>query len=149
VLRLPLITLTLAAGCPAGGETSGETGGETGAEVDPNAPVVEEATVTCFLHTTGEQFVQWNALATVSDPQGLSTIETFGTVVIRDARGELGSVDLVCTDGSCLTSWRDHEFDIECDAIAATTYDFAFTVVDIDGHASAELIVPGEKVDEP
>ncbi len=140
---MPLIFALL--GCP--GPAPGEAG-ETAEEVDPAAPVVESARVTCFDHTTGEAFVQWAASATVSDPQGLSTIETFGTLAVSDARGDLGSVDLLCADGACTASWRDHDVDIECDAIAVTTYDFAFTVVDTDGHVSAALVVPGEVVEE-
>lgn len=65
-----------------------------------------------------------------------------------DARGDLGSVDLLCADGACTASWRDYDVDIECDDIAVTTYDFAFTVVDTDGHVSAALVVPGEVVEE-
>ncbi len=143
MLSLPL--LLALPGCPEGGESAPE---ETAAVVDSEAPVVESATVTCFQHTTGEAFVQWTGNATASDPQGLSTIETFGTLAVRDARGDLGEASLVCADGACTTSWRDHEFDIECDTIAVSTYDFAFRVVDHDGHESAELVVAGEKVEE-
>lgn len=140
---MPLIVVLLA--CPAPEPVDS---GDSAPVVDPEAPVVETARVTCAEHTTGETFTQWAGSATVTDPQGLSTIEAFGTLAVGDARGDLGSVDLLCADGACTASWRDHDIDIECDDIAVTTYDFAFTVVDTDGHVSAPLVVAGERVDE-
>lgn len=131
------------AGCMTGSDSadSGE------APVDPEAPIVESAEITCFLHTTGDTFTQWTGAATVSDPQGLSTIEPFGRVEIRDAGGDIGVVDLACADGACTTSWKDDEFDVACDTVAVTTYDFAFIVTDIDGHDSAPLVVAGRKTE--
>lgn len=141
---MPLI-LWLAA-CATGGADSDSAGG--GDVADPEAPVVESAEVTCYLHSTGDVFTQWAGAATVSDPQGLSTIEPFGRVEISDAGGDIGVADLVCADGACTTSWKDDDFDVECDTVAVTTYDFAFIVTDQDGHDSAPRVVSGTKTTE-
>jgi hypothetical protein len=121
--------------------------GDTAFVVDPAAPVMASAAVTCFEHLTGDTFTQWSGAATVSDPQGLSTIEVIGRVAISDARGDLGEAPLTCADGACTTSWRDKAYDLECDSVAATTYDFAFQAVDIDGNWSAPLVVSGERLE--
>ncbi len=118
---------------------------DTGVPVDPDAPVVESASVTCYFHTTGDTFIQWNGTATVSDQQGLGTIEALGRVDVSDAGGSIGTVALACADGSCATSWQADDLDVECDAVAVPTYDFAFVVVDIDGHESAPLVASAEK----
>lgn len=134
-------------GCPAQPDSTGFP--DTATPTDPNAPVVESAGVTCFLHETGEKYIQWTAAATVSDKQGDSTILTFGRIEMSDAGGEIGTTDLLCQEGACSGSWRDDAFDLECDAIAVTTYDFAFVVLDIDGHESAPRVVHAEKTVEP
>ncbi len=141
---MPLIVALWACATPG---DSADTG-DSAAAIDPAAPVVESAEITCFRHTTGDRFTQWAGAATVSDPQGLSTIEVLGRVELSDARGDLGTAPLTCADGACTTSWKDDDYDLECDSVAVATYDFAFVVVDQDGHESAALIVHGEKLEE-
>ncbi len=127
--------------------TSADTGdtADSGVPTDPAAPVVESASVTCYFHTTGDTFIQWNGIATVSDQQGLGTIEALGRVDVSDAGGAIGTVALACADGSCATSWQGDDLDVECDAVAVPTYDFAFVVLDIDGHESAPVLASAEK----
>ena len=140
--------MLFAAAC-ATGDTGDSREGETGGTpADPNAPVVHSAEVSCYLHETGETYVQWTAGATATDKQGLSTIETIGRIEVSDAGGAIGTQLLVCADGACTGSWRDGDMDIECDNVAVTTYDFAFIVLDIDGHESAPFVVHGEKTTE-
>jgi len=141
---MPLILAFWACATPS--DTAGPD--DSAAEPDPGAPVVESAEITCFRHTTGDRFTQWAGAATVSDPQGLSTIEVLGRVELSDARGELGTAPLTCADGACTTSWKDDDYDVECDAVAVTTYDFAFVVVDQDGHESAPRVVQGQQLAE-
>lgn len=146
--RLRVMGLLLIGAC-ATADTGDSGAVETGAApADPNAPVVESAEVSCYLHETGETYVQWTAGATATDKQGLSTIETIGRIEVSDAGGAIGTQLLVCADGACTGSWRDGDMDIQCDAVAVTTYDFAFIVVDIDGHESAPLVVHAEKTTE-
>ncbi len=146
--RLRVTLLFVLAGCPGGDSGDASDSSDSAVEVDPNAPVVQSAEVSCYLHETGETYVQWTAGATATDKQGLSTIETEGRIEVSDAGGTIGTQLLVCMGGQCTGSWRDGDMDIECDNVAVTTYDFAFIVVDIDGHESAPLVVHGEKTTE-
>ncbi len=146
--RLRVMILCTLAGCAGGGAGESGDSADTAPEADPNAPVVQSAQVSCYLHETGETYVQWSAGATATDKQGLSTIETLGRIEVSDAGGAIGTQLLVCAEGACTGSWRDGDMDIECDNVAVTTYDFAFIVVDIDGHESAPLVVHGEKTTE-
>ena len=147
VASMRVVLVLAGLGCPAPPDSAGLP--DTENAIDPNAPVVESAGVTRFLNETGEQYIQWTAAATVSDKQGTSTIQTFGRIDMSDAGGEIGTTDLLCQEGMCSGSWRDDAFDLECETIAVTTYDFAFVVLDTDGHESAPRVVHAEKVGEP
>ncbi|MSQ03665.1 MAG: hypothetical protein EXR71_17565 [Myxococcales bacterium] len=142
--RMPLMVLLLAcASSSEGGDTA-----DRGVPVGLGAPVVESASVTCYFHSTGDTFIQWNGAATVSDQQGLGTIEPLGRVDVSDAGGVIGTVALACAEGSCATSWQGDDLDVECDAVAVPTYDFAFVVVDIDGHESAPFLASAQKTED-
>lgn len=132
--------------CPADTKESGDT--DTAPEVDPEAPVIEDAAVSCYLHETGDKYYQWSALASATDPQGQSTIATFGTLSAAAGDVDLGEVLLACNDGDCLTSWREGQ-DIEVECVNVASYAFTFVVEDIDGHASAPVTVSGTQTTEP
>ncbi len=139
-----MILLLLA--CPTGDKDSGVT--DTASAVDPEAPVIESAAVSCYLHETGDKYYQWSALATATDPQGESTIETVGAVAATAGEVDLGEVLLACNNGDCLTSWREgQDIDVECVNVAS--YAFTFTVEDIDGHASSPVTVSATQTTEP
>ncbi len=140
--HLQLIAALALGGCGTAPD-SGDSA-DTAVVVDPDAPVVTSAQVTCYEHTTGDHYIQWTAAATVSDKQGSDTVETMARIEVSDARGDLGEEALVCAGGTCNGSWKDQDGpDLECDTIAVGTYDFAFIVTDIDGHESLPLVVHG------
>ena len=145
--RLRVASLVLLLGCPgAGTDTadSSDTGsGDSG--VDPNAPVIDSADLYCYLHTTGDEFTQWVALATAHDKQGTDTIETLGRIDMSDAGGAIGTATLICESGSCSASWHDGDYDVACDETALPNYDFSFVVTDIDGNESAPVVIGGRK----
>lgn len=132
--------------CPGDSKETGQP--DTAPEVDPEAPVIESAEVSCYLHQTGETYYQWSALAFATDPQGQSTIATFGTLSAVANEVELGEILLACNDGDCLTSWREGQ-DISVECVNVASYAFTFVVEDIDGHASAPMTVSGAQTTEP
>ncbi len=132
--------------CPPA-DLPGDSGDST-APTDPEAPVIQSAEVVCYLHETGDRYYQWSALATATDPQGNSTIATFGTLAATAGTVSLGETPLACGDGNCQTSWREgQELDVEC--VNVDTYSFTFSVVDADGHASAPVEVAASQTTEP
>ncbi|MBM4367951.1 MAG: hypothetical protein FJ102_17190 [Deltaproteobacteria bacterium] len=138
--------ILLLLGCPTASPDTGDTG--TVAEVDPDAPVIQSASVSCYLHETGDRYYQWSALASATDPQGQSTIATFGTLAATAGEVDLGEVALACNDGDCLGSWREGQ-DISVECVNVATYAFTFVVEDIDGHASAPVTVSATQTTEP
>jgi hypothetical protein len=126
---------------------TGAKPGDSADAVDPNAPVIESASVQCYLHETGDKYYQWSALATASDPQGNNTISTTGTIDVRTEGGVVATTTLVCdTDGGCFASWIEGQIDVVC--LEADKYEFDFTVTDDNGHESAVVTVVAEQTTE-
>jgi hypothetical protein len=150
-----LLVTTIALPACAGGDkdTSAETDSagdadtDTDTDVDTDTPEAEVPVVTaadawCYFHETGEQFYNWDAECTVTDPQGTGSLENGRLVIVRDAV-ELAVKVLACDRdaGVCRTTFREDAEGVLCAEAAA--YTFRFTVTDEDDNTSEPVEVPG------
>ena len=130
------------------GEGGSDDGGEGGDEGDDGSgdgisPTILEADSWCYEHPKSDATYIWMASATVDDPQGLDTMESFFEgVVVSTSDIEVATYSMVCTDGgSCTTSWNQNEDGIACSN--AEAYQISIMVVDEDGNWSEAVEVTG------
>lgn len=123
--------------------SEGEADTDTAAGVtDGETPTILGADAWCYFHTTGDQYYNWDAAASVSDPQGPDTLSGGTLVALRD--GEEVVTHLLACDGDaarCTTTFREDSDGILCED--ADSYTFRFTVVDEDDHVSGPVEVVG------
>jgi hypothetical protein len=124
-----------------GGESGGESGGDGGG--DGQSPSILEADAWCYKHPKSDATYLWMANATVDDPQGLDTLESFFEgVSVSTNDVEVADYSMVCTDGGdCTTSWNQNEDGVACSNAGA--YVITITVVDEDGNWSDPVEVTG------
>lgn len=137
-----LAILTLLGACTgtsdidSGKEDSGADTSDT-STADPNAPVVLSVETSCSPNTDGED--TWFVNAAVTDPQGDDTFSRADLYIyLKDPAEGAGATDqvpMVCTTGSCLTSWEDLDGKAGCDI--SGRFWMRILVTDDDGHLSA------------
>ena len=123
----------------------GPGGSDTQQPADPNAPSVTEADAWCYTQGDPVNVDYWAFSATVTDPQGVDTIESFmieGISFELAANGsQVKTIALVCDpSGACTGSESTDTVGVGC--IQATDYQATFTVTDADGNASQPFTIP-------
>ncbi|MEC8277245.1 MAG: hypothetical protein VX026_05995 [Myxococcota bacterium] len=118
---------------------------DTEEPADPNAPSVIEADAWCYTQGGSTNVDYWAFSATVADPQGVDTIESFmmeGISFELAANGsQVKTIALVCDpSGACTGSEATDTVGVGC--IQATDYQATFTISDADGNLSNPLTVP-------
>lgn len=112
-------------------------------------PVVFEADAWCY--TTEDAGDWWGLRARGDDPQGAESLESFvmdGVTVLAEGGATVAVVALVCeADGACWSSGRAEQLAAPCQA--ASTFDFAFAIEDIEGHRSEVVTVQGRRGSGP
>ena len=118
---------------------------DTTEPVDPNAPSVTTADAWCYTQGGSTNVDYWAFSATVTDPQGVDTIDSFMTEGISFQLAANGSqvktIALVCDPtGTCTGSEATDTVGVGC--AQATDYQAAFTVSDADGNLSTPYVAP-------
>lgn len=127
------------------GTKDGDDSADSGAPVAAaDAPVITDPSAECFLHTTGEEYWQWELSAAVTDPDGAETIARTGTVGATSSGDEaLAEITIVRQGEALFGSFKEQDYDILCGD--ATTVRFAFTIADADGNLSQPVSTLGVK----
>ncbi len=116
-------------------------GGDGGAG-PTDAPVLSDCEAWCYLHTVGQESYQWRVTCSVTDPQGLETVES-GTVDVQESGARITQYLLACDEvGGCSTSF-DESQGVLC--AGASGYTFAIYVEDFNGNVSDVVTVTGEE----
>lgn len=139
---LPLfLMLACSGGKESGDGTTDSNGGGTGStdsgpgdDVKPQILSVDSATCNTFTGSDPPED-SWTFLLTVNDPQGADTVRT-GTAEAKKGNTLVGSFDIPCRNGSCITSSRSSLDGITCDFDGT----FNFQVSDTDGNPSDVLV---------
>ena len=145
-----LVPWLLAAACAgskdvaaAPAETDPDADTRTDTQTDTGErPSILTADAWCYFHKTGEQFYNWDAAASVEDPQGADSV-TGGTLLVLQGGAEVVTHLLACNADSarCTTTFQEDSEGVLC--ADAPTYTFQFIVVDEDGNLSAPVEVTG------
>jgi hypothetical protein len=116
--------------------TIGDDTGTTGGNTDQD-PVIDSADAYCTLHSTGDEFYQWQLGARIDDPQGLDTIELYNTVEVYRGGSLQAEYSLLCPGTSeppCIGSFTEAQNGILCSS--ASDYTFKFIISDEDGNTA-------------
>ncbi len=112
---------------------------------DDNSPSVTSADFWCYVAETGDPVDQWILSATVTDPQGVSTLKSFipeGGSFQTLSGGEIASLAIVCTpEGLCTASATGATIGASC--AQADQFQIEFYVEDEDGNTSTPQVVAG------
>ena len=125
------------------GEDNGGDSGIGSSTGDGFSPSILEADAWCYEHPKSDATYIWVANATVTDPQGLDTMESFFQgVTVYTSDVEVANYAMVCTDGGdCTTSWNQNEDGIACSN--AEAYMISISVQDEDDNWSTPVQVTG------
>ena len=139
-----IFSLTIACSGKDGTDDSGSST-DTTEPSNPDAPYVTEADAWCYTQGGSTNVDYWAFSATVDDPQGVDTIESFMTEGISFQIAANGSqvktVTLVCDpSGACTGSESTETVGVGC--AQATDYQAAFTISDADGNLSDPYVAP-------
>ena len=137
-----LAILTLLSACTgtadidSGKDTTDSAADSDTSPANPNAPVVLSVETSCSPNTDGED--TWFVNAAVTDAQGDDTFSRGNLYIyLKDpAEGAGATADqpMVCTTGSCLTSWEDIDGKAGCDI--SGRFWMRILVTDDDGNLS-------------
>ncbi len=142
---LPWLLAFACAGSKDDSATDTDTDTDTDADTDTDPgerPTILTADAWCYFHKTGDQFYNWDAAASVEDPQGADSL-TGGSLLVLQGGAEVVTHLLACNADTarCTTTFREDSDGVLC--ADASTYTFRFTVVDEDGNSSAPVEVAG------